>query len=221
MIHLLQWTHATALLIKYLNGEEPIGKCHVLFASEYTRSYTVLRKQIIRPPNSRTFPFSKSHTVLLHQQLKYDRVLVFILREVIYRFHLFNTWSKFAVITQAENCFGVLAVVAWFEINQGCGNSLLNTDTHVKVTGQQMNFGCSDLQDIQVLLTLTLVFSNIGFGETQEALKLLLRWGINILELCLCKLRVIPPWTKSIPCHGFWDRAITSRCHIPELQLHC
>lgn len=103
--------------------------------------------------------FSKSHIVLLHQQLKYDRVLVFILREVIYRFHLFNIWSKFAVITQAENCFGVLSVVAWFGINQRCGASLLNTDMHVKVTGQQMNFGCSDLQDIQVLLTLTWWFS--------------------------------------------------------------
>lgn len=57
-------------------------------------------------------PFSKSHIVLLHQQLKYERVLVFILREVIYRIHLFNIWSKFAVITQAENCFGVLSVVA-------------------------------------------------------------------------------------------------------------
>jgi len=63
------------------------------------------------------FRFRKSHIMLLHQQLKYDRVLVFILREVIYRFHLFNIWSKFAVITQAENCFGVSSAVALFEIN--------------------------------------------------------------------------------------------------------
>lgn len=60
MIHLLQWTHTTALLIKYLNGEEPIGKCHVLFLSEYTRSFTAARKQIIRPPNSCTFPLARA-----------------------------------------------------------------------------------------------------------------------------------------------------------------
>lgn len=82
-------------------------------------------------PKFMHFPFRKSHIVLLHQQLKYDRVPVFILREVIYRFHLFNIWSKFAVITQAENCFGVLSAVALFEINHWCGISLLNILTCV------------------------------------------------------------------------------------------
>jgi len=35
-----------------------------------------------------------------------------------------------------------------------------HTDTHVKARGQQVNFGCSDLQDIQVLLMLTGWFSH-------------------------------------------------------------
>lgn len=59
-IHLLQRTHITTLLSKYLDGVKPIGNCHVLFASEYTRSFTALRKQIIRPPNSCTFPLERA-----------------------------------------------------------------------------------------------------------------------------------------------------------------
>lgn len=64
------------------------------------------------------------------------------------------------MITQAENCFGVLSAVALFEINHRCDASLLNTDMQVKARGQQQIFGCSDLQDIQVLLTVAGWFSH-------------------------------------------------------------
>lgn len=61
----------------------------------------------------------------------------------------------------------------------------------------------------------------ISFREIQEEMKLLLRWGVSFLKLFLCKLRLIPLWTKSIPCHGLFDRGINSKCHITGLQLHC
>ena len=141
------------------------------------------------------FRFRKSHIMLLHQQLKYDRVLVFILREVIYRFHLFNIWSKFAVITQAENCFGVSSAVALFEINHWCGASRLNTLTLMSKREDSRwtlavlickTFRCCWCSQGGFL---------IGFKEIQEELKLLLRWRINFLELCLCKLWLILLWT--------------------------
>lgn len=157
-------------------------------------------------PKFMYFPFRKSHIVLLHQQLKYDRVLVFILREVIYRFHLFNIWSKFAVITQAENCFGVLSAVALFEINHWCGTSLLSTLT------------CMSKREDSSWTLAVLIFKTvrcwhsqgillIGFRETQEALKLLLKWGINFLKFCLFQWRLVLHWTKSFSCHRLWGQS--------------
>lgn len=120
-IHLLQRTHGTALLSKYLNGLEPIGNCLALFICKWTHHiFYFMEKTNNQTPDSRTFPSERATLCFYISNWNMTGCLVFILKEVIYRFHLFNIWSKFAVITQAENCFGVLSAVALFEINHCC-----------------------------------------------------------------------------------------------------